>query len=568
MPTTKETPSDAEVVSHRLMLRAGLIRKVASGIYNYLPAGLRVLRKVEGIIREEMDRAGAQEVLMPSVIPAELWKESGRWDAYGKELLRFRDRADREFCLGPTHEEVITDLVRREVRSYRQLPLNLYQIQDKFRDEIRPRFGLMRGREFFMKDAYSFDADEEGAAGSYQKMYDAYSRIFRRMGLAFRAVEADTGAIGGRSSHEFMVIADSGEDAIVSCGACEYSANVEKAECGPDGSVPAATPAPGPPRKVPTPGKRTIGEVSAFLGIPPGLFFKTLLFETDKGDVAVVLSGKHEVNEVKVKNRLGADWVKLAGEERVREITGAPSGYAGPVGLSARVLADQSVRGIASGATGANEKDAHLVDVVPGRDFLPESYADLRLVEEGDRCPRCSGPIRFSRGIEVGHVFRLGTKYSVALSATYLDAFGKEQPIVMGCYGIGVGRTAAAAIEQHHDDDGIVWPISIAPFEACVLPVNTKNDGLVKEAERVGEELSARGIEVLFDDRDERAGIKFKDADLVGIPLRVTFGEKNYEAGCAEIRDRKTGRTDRVEISEVVARVCTAAQEKKKECAP
>jgi len=568
MPTTKEIPSDAEVVSHRLMLRAGLIRKVASGIYTYLPAGLRVLRKVEGIIREEMDRAGAQEVLMPSVIPAELWKESGRWDAYGKELLRFRDRADREFCLGPTHEEVITDLVRREVRSYRQLPLNLYQIQDKFRDEIRPRFGLMRGREFFMKDAYSFDADEEGAAGSYQKMYDAYSRIFRRMGLAFRAVEADTGPIGGKSSHEFMVIADSGEDAIVSCGACEYSANVEKAECGPEGSVPAATPAPGPPRKVPTPGKRTIGEVSAFLGIAPGLFFKTLLFETDKGDVAVVLSGKHEVNEVKVKNRLGADWVKLAGEERVREITGAPSGYAGPVGLSARVLADHSVRGIASGATGANEKDAHLVDVVPGRDFLPESYADLRLVEEGDRCPRCSGPIRFSRGIEVGHVFRLGTKYSVALSATYLDAFGKEQPIVMGCYGIGVGRTAAAAIEQHHDDDGIVWPISIAPFEACVLPVNTKNDGLVKEAERVGEELSARGIEVLFDDRDERAGIKFKDADLVGIPLRVTFGEKNYEAGCAEIRDRKTGRTDRVEISEVVARVCTAAQEKKKECAP
>jgi len=568
MPTTKEIPSDAEVVSHRLMLRAGLIRKVASGIYTYLPAGLRVLRKVEGIIREEMDRAGAQEVLMPSVIPAELWKESGRWDAYGKELLRFRDRADREFCLGPTHEEVITDLVRREVRSYRQLPLNLYQIQDKFRDEIRPRFGLMRGREFFMKDAYSFDADEEGAAGSYRKMYDAYCRIFRRMGLAFRAVEADTGAIGGRSSHEFMVIADSGEDAIVSCGACEYSANVEKAECGPDGSVPAATPAPGPPRKVPTPGKRTIGEVSAFLGIPPGLFFKTLLFETDKGDVAVVLSGKHEVNEVKVKNRLGADWVKLAGEERVREITGAPSGYAGPVGLPVRVLADHSVRGIASGATGANEKDAHLVDVVPGRDFLPESYADLRLVEEGDRCPRCSGPIRFSRGIEVGHVFRLGTKYSVALSATYLDAFGKEQPIVMGCYGIGVGRTAAAAIEQHHDDDGIVWPISIAPFEACVLPVNTKNDGLVKEAERVGEELSARGIEVLFDDRDERAGIKFKDADLVGIPLRVTFGEKNYEAGCAEIRDRKTGRTDRVEISEVVARVCTAAQEKKKECAP
>jgi prolyl-tRNA synthetase len=568
MPTTKETPSDAEVASHRLMLRAGLIRKVASGIYNYLPAGLRVLRKVEGIIREEMDRAGALEVLMPAVIPAELWKESGRWDAYGKELLRFRDRAEREFCLGPTHEEVITDLVRREVRSYRQLPLNLYQIQDKFRDEIRPRFGLMRGREFFMKDAYSFDADEEGAAGSYRKMYEAYCRIFRRMGLDFRAVEADTGAIGGSSSHEFMVIAESGEDAIVSCQSCHYSANVEKAECPPGEIGPGAPPATGSPRKVPTPGKRTIGEVSAFLGIDPGLLFKTLLFETEKGDVAVVLSGKHEVNEVKVKNRLGADWVKLAAEDRVRELTGAPSGYAGPVGLSVRILADHSVRNIPSGATGANEKDAHLVDVIPGRDFSPESYADLRLVEEGDRCPRCPGSLRFSRGIEVGHVFRLGTKYSKALSATYLDSGGKEKPVVMGCYGIGVGRTAAAAIEQHHDADGIIWPISIAPFEVCVLPVNMKNDELGKEAERVGEELSARGLEVLFDDREERPGIKFKDADLAGIPLRVTFGEKNFEAGFAEIRDRRTGKTERVEISGVVHRVCDAVEEKRKECAP
>ena len=568
MPTTKETPSDAEVASHRLMLRAGLIRKVASGIYNYLPAGLRVLRKVEGILREEMDRAGAQEVLMPAVIPAELWKESGRWDAYGKELLRFRDRAEREFCLGPTHEEVITDLVRREVRSYRQLPLTLYQIQDKFRDEIRPRFGLMRGREFFMKDAYSFDADEEGAAGSYRKIFEAYSRIFRRMGLDFRAVEADTGAIGGSSSHEFMVIAESGEDAIVSCQSCHYSANVEKAECPPGEIGPGADPATGSPRKVPTPGKRTIEEVSAFLGIPPGLLFKTLLFETDKGDVAVVLSGKHEVNEVKVKNRLGADWVKLAAEDRVRELTGAPSGYAGPVGLSVRILADHSVRKIPSGATGANEKDAHLVDVVPGRDFSPESYADMRLVEEGDRCPRCPGFLRFSRGIEVGHVFRLGTKYSKALSATYLDAGGKEKPVVMGCYGIGVGRTAAAAIEQHHDADGIIWPISIAPFEVCVLPVNMKNDKLGKEAERVGEELSARGLEVLFDDREERPGIKFKDADLVGIPMRVTFGEKNFEASFAEIRDRRTGKTERVEISGVVDRVCAAVEEKRKECAP
>ncbi|MGB3400773.1 MAG: proline--tRNA ligase [Candidatus Deferrimicrobiaceae bacterium] len=568
MPTTKEIPSDAEVASHRLMLRAGLIRKVASGIYNYLPAGLRVLRKVETIIREEMDRAGAQEVLMPAVIPAELWKESGRWDAYGKELLRFRDRADREFCLGPTHEEVITDLVRREVHSYRQLPLNLYQIQDKFRDEIRPRFGLMRGREFFMKDAYSFDTDEESAAGTYRKMYEAYCRIFRRMGLDFRAVEADTGAIGGSSSHEFMVIAESGEDAIVSCDRCEYSANVEKAECPPGGTDFPSTREAGSPRKVQTPGKRTIGEVSAFLGIDPGLLIKTLLFETDKGDVAVALSGKHEVNEVKVMNFLGAEWVKLAGEERVRELTGAPSGFAGPVGLRVRLLADHSVRRIASGATGANEPDAHLVDVVPGRDFRPEAYGDMRLVEEGDRCPRCPGSLRVSRGIEVGHVFRLGTKYSKSLSATYLDAGGKEQLIEMGCYGIGVGRTAAAAIEQHHDQDGIRWPISIAPFEVCVLPVNMKNAGLRNEAERVAEEISSEGIEVLFDDREERPGIKFKDADLAGIPLRVTYGEKNYEAGFAEIRDRKTGETERIPLAGITRRVCTAVEEKKKECIP
>ncbi|HEU5359756.1 MAG TPA: proline--tRNA ligase [Candidatus Deferrimicrobiaceae bacterium] len=568
MPTTKETPSDAEVASHRLMLRAGLIRKVASGIYNYLPAGLRVLRKVEQIIREEMDRAGAQEVLMPAVIPAELWKESGRWDAYGKELLRFRDRADREFCLGPTHEEVITDLVRREVRSYRQLPLNLYQIQDKFRDEIRPRFGLMRGREFFMKDAYSFDADEEGAAETYRKMYDAYCRIFRRMGLSFRAVEADTGPIGGSSSHEFMVIAESGEDAIVSCADCSYAANVEKAECPAEGGDEPAAGVPGSPRKVPTPGKRTIEEVSAFLGIDPGMLIKTLLFESDQGDVAVVLSGRYEVNEVKVKNRIGAEWVKLAGEDRVRKITGAPSGYAGPVGLAVRVLADHSVRRIASGATGANEKDAHLVDVVPGRDFRPESYADLRLVEEGDRCPRCSGPLRFSRGIEVGHVFRLGTKYSEALSAKYLDAGGKDRTIVMGCYGIGVGRTAAAAIEQHHDEDGIRWPVSIAPFEVCVLPVNMKHASLAKAAERVAQELFEKGIDVLYDDRDERPGIKFKDADLVGIPLRVTFGEKNFEAGFGEIRDRGTGATDRIELSAITARVLEAVERKRKECTP
>ncbi len=567
MPTTKETPSDAEVVSHRLMLRAGMIRKVASGIYNYLPAGLRVLRKVEKIIREEMDRAGAQEVLMPTVVPSELWKESGRWDAYGKELLRFRDRADREFCLGPTHEEVITDLVRREVRSYRQLPLNLYQIQDKFRDEIRPRFGLMRGREFFMKDAYSFDADEEGAAESYRKMYDAYCRIFSRMGLSFRAVEADTGSIGGSSSHEFMVIAESGEDAIVSCGSCSYAANLEKAECVPPAAGSPGTVAKvGSPRKVPTPGKRAIAEVASFLGIDPGNLIKTLLFESEKGDVAILVSGRYEVNEVKVKNFLGVEWVRLAPEERIRELTGAPSGYAGPVGLKLRLLADHSVRAIASGAAGANEKDAHLADVVPGRDFSPETYSDFRLVTEDDRCPRCGGALRCSRGIEVGHVFRLGTKYSKSLSATYLDAGGKERLIVMGCYGIGVGRTAAAAIEQHNDADGIVWPISIAPFEAVVVPVNVKHEGIAQESALIAGELSARGIEVLLDDRDERPGIKFKDADLCGIPVRVTFGEKNFAAGFAEVRDRRTGETERVEISRLAERVHAAVEAKRKEC--
>ena len=566
MPTTKETPSDAEVVSHRLMLRGGFIQKVASGIYTYLPAGLKVLRKVERILREEMDRAGAQEVLMPAVIPSELWKESSRWDAYGKELLRFKDRADREFCLGPTHEEVVTDLVRRLVRSYRQLPLNLYQIQDKFRDEIRPRFGLMRGREFFMKDAYSFDVDEEGAKESYRKMYEAYCRIFRRMGLDFRAVEADTGNIGGSSSHEFMVIADSGEDAIVSCASCAYGANVEKAECPVPAEGTVGSGDAGPVRKVSTPEKRTIGEVSGFLGIEPGTLIKTLLFETSAGEVAVLVSGAHEINEIKVRNFLGAEWVRLAEEPKVRELTGAPSGFAGPIGLSVRTIADHSVRSIASGATGANEKDAHLVDVVPGRDFTPEAYADLRVVREGDPCPRCGGELRVSRGIEVGHVFRLGRKYSEKMHAVALDAEGKEQVVAMGCYGIGVGRTAAAAIEQHHDGDGMVWPISIAPFEVTIIPVNVKNADVAAAASMLASGLDAQGVEVLLDDREERPGIKFKDADLVGIPVRVTLGEKNVAAGFGELRDRKTGETVRVELPKLEEAVLKMVARKKAEC--
>jgi prolyl-tRNA synthetase len=418
-----------------------------------------------------------------------------------------------------------------------------------------------------MKDAYSFDADDEGAAESYRKMYDAYCRIFRRMGLDFRAVEADTGNIGGSSSHEFMVIADSGEDAIVSCGSCAYGANVEKAECSPySAAVPAATK--GEPRKVATPGKRTIEEVSVFLGIDPATLIKTLLFETSVGDVAVLVSGAHEVNEIKVKNHLGADFVRLAGEERVREMTGAPSGFAGPVGLSVRVIADHSVRAIASGATGGNEKDVHLVDVVPGRDFTPEGYADLRMVREGDPCPRCGGALRFSRGIEVGHVFRLGTKYSEAMRAVYLDEGGKERLAVMGCYGIGVGRTAAAAIEQNHDDDGIVWPISIAPFEIAVIPVNVKQADVMAAAESVAAVLDAHGVEVFLDDREERPGIKFKDADLTGIPVRITLGEKNVAAGFGEIRDRKTGETVRIPLAALANEAIALVERKKEECAP
>jgi prolyl-tRNA synthetase len=403
-------------------------------------------------------------------------------------------------------------------------------------------------------------------------MYDAYCRIFRRMGLDFRAVEADTGSIGGSSSHEFMVLADSGEDAIVSCASCSYGANVEKAECNPPDAetTPAGTGAAkgGAPRKVPTPGMRTIEEVSAFLAIDPATLIKTLLFETSAGDVAVLVSGAHEVNEVKVKNHLGVDYVRLAGEERVRERTGAPSGFAGPVGLSVRTIADHSVRTIASGATGANEKDLHLVDVVPGRDFLPEGYADLRMVREGDICPRCGGTLRFSRGIEVGHVFRLGTKYSEAMRAVYLDEGGKERIAVMGCYGIGVGRTAAAAIEQNHDDDGIVWPISIAPFEVAILPVNMKQADVTTAAERVAADLDARGVEVFLDDREERPGIKFKDADLAGIPVRITLGEKNVAAGFGEIRDRKTGETFRVPLAELANEATALVGRKKAECAP
>lgn len=540
LPTLKETPADAEVTSHQLMLRAGMIRKVAAGIYNYLPFGLRAIRKVEKIVREEMERSGAIELLMPMVIPAELWQESGRWEDYGKELLRLKDRKDGPFCLGPTHEEVITDVVRGTVRSYRQLPLNLYQIQTKFRDEIRPRFGLMRGREFIMKDAYSFDLDEAGADVAYEKMYRAYCRIFERCGLKFRAVEADTGNIGGTSSHEFMVLADSGEDAIVSCDSCSYAANIEKAELmAPEN--PAAAPAEDLVR-VATPGRKTIEEVAAFLQTAPERLVKTLLLETDGGEtVAVLLRGDRELNDIKLCRLLDCNHVELATEETVQRLTGAPSGFSGPVGLSMRILADCEVRGMSDFITGANEADCHYRGVNPGRDFTVEAFADLRLARAGDPCPRCAGKLEIWRGIEVGHIFKLGTKYSAALGATVLDDAGQERPLFMGCYGIGIGRTVAAAIEQNHDQNGIIFPLPIAPFQVLISVVNPREEQVLAAAEKLYGELRQLGVEVLIDDRDERPGSKFKDADLVGIPLRVTVGSRGLKENAVELQERRSG---------------------------
>ena len=554
IPTLKETPADAEVISHQLMLRAGMIRKVASGIYNYLPLGLRTIRKVEKIVRAEMDRAGAIEILMPMANPAELWQESGRWEKYGKELLRFKDRKEAEFCMGPTHEEVVTDIVRREVRSYRQMPLNLYQIQTKFRDEIRPRFGLMRGREFIMKDAYSFDVNEAGAIAAYDKMYQAYRRIFARCGLNFRAVEADSGAIGGSYSHEFMVLADSGEDAIVSCSACQYAANIEKAEARPL-SVPEHSD-PRPLEKVATPGQRSIEEVSTFLKIAASETVKCLIFVADGEPVAVLLRGDHELNEIKLAKVLGANELALADEALVSKVTSAPVGFAGPIGLSIRVIADLAVEGLRNVVVGANAADLHLKNANPGRDFTPGLYADLRNVVHGDLCPRCEGgQLEMWRGVEVGHVFKLGTRYSEAMKASFLDNDGKEQFVYMGCYGIGIGRTAAAAIEQNHDAGGIIWPMAIAPFEVIVTMLNPNDESVRTAAEALYAELQGLGVDVLLDDRDERAGSKFADAELIGIPLRVTVGGRGVKDGILELQERRGGEKELIAIDAMAAAV-------------
>ncbi|HIJ79183.1 MAG: proline--tRNA ligase [Desulfobulbaceae bacterium] len=551
IPTLKETPSEAEVISHQLLLRAGFIRKLSSGIYSYLPLGLAAIRKVEQIVRQEMVRAGAQELLLPMVQPGDLWQESGRWEKYGPELLRFTDRHGRESCLGPTHEEVITDLVRMNVHSYRDLPLNLFQIQTKFRDEIRPRFGLMRGREFIMKDGYSFDATEESADKTYMAMHQAYHRIFTRCGLAFRAVEADTGTIGGSFSHEFMVLADTGEDTIVICKNCEYAANMEKAGYR-EPAKPDTVPALKELTKVETPGKRKVEAVTEFLGISAKELIKTMIFMADEKPVAVLLRGDHEVQSVKLANALGVndDNLRLADDKEVFDATGVPSGYLGPIGLKIPVLADLEITRMYNFAIGANEKNHHFTNANLGRDFEVKTITDLRMVTEEDNCPKCGGALSLTKGIEVGHIFKLGTSYSKALKATFLDNQGEERPFIMGCYGIGVSRTVAAAIEQNHDKDGIIFPLPITPFQVIILNLSPKDEEISAAASKLYDYLRSEGIEVLLDDRDERPGSKFKDADLIGIPYRVMVGKSFSNEGMLEIRTRADGKTTTLTLDE------------------
>lgn len=539
-PTLREVPAEAEVVSHQLMLRAGFMRKAAGGIYTYLPLAWRVLKKIERIVREEMDAKGSQELLMPIVQPAEIWQESGRWDVYGAEMFRLQDRHNRCFCLGPTHEEMVTTLIRGDVRSYRQLPLSVYQIQNKYRDERRPRFGLMRGREFIMKDAYSFDRDEAGLDRSYQDMYDAYTNIFTRCGLNFRPVEADSGAIGGSGSHEFMVIADSGEAEIVFCTSCDYAANVEKAELFP---LEAEEEAMLTKEEVVTPDCKTIADVCAYLKLPVDHSVKAVAYNSEKGLILCFVRGDHEVNEIKVINTCGVIDLEMATEEQLAA-AGTVGGYMGPVGIDNKkviVVVDATVMKMHSVCCGANKEGFHFINVNPDRDFTPTYVADIRLIQEGDPCPHCGGEVSKARGIEVGQVFKLFTKYSSALKATYLDENGKEQPMVMGCYGVGVSRTMAAAIEQNYDDNGIIWPIEIAPYHVLVVPVNTKDEASAAKAEEIYMQLKKVGLETVIDDRNERPGVKFKDADLIGYPLRVVVGPKTLTEGKLEVKIRKTG---------------------------
>ncbi len=557
LPTLKETPAEAELISHKLMLRAGLIRKLTSGVFSWLPLGVRAVRAIERIVREEMTAAGAQEVLLPIMQPRELWEESGRWAVYGPTMMKLKDRAGREFGLGPTHEEVITDLVRHEIRSYRDLPKNLFQIGTKFRDEIRPRFGVMRGREFLMKDGYSFHADAASLDATYRAMYDAYGNICRRCGCTYAAVEADSGPIGGAQSHEFMILADSGEDLVIACTACGYGANVERAE-GVDVPAPATVPAATGGTAVHTPNLHAVEEVASFLKLQSRDLIKTMVYVGDGTPVVVLIRGDRAINEVKLKNILAVNDLALADDATVAKVTGAPTGFAGPVGLSGvRLLADWTVRGMVNAATGANRADYHLTGVQPG-DFSVDAWADLLTVAADDPCPRCGKPLAARRGIEMGHVFKLGTKYSEKLGATFLTEQGEAAAMLMGCYGIGVTRMVAAVIEQHHDDKGIIWPREVAPFSVQIVALGKPGDATMAAAETVYRELARTGMAVLLDDRDERPGVKFNDADLIGSPLRLTVGAKGLARGIVELRERRSGNVTEVPVDNPAPAVALA----------
>ncbi|RFU61562.1 proline--tRNA ligase [Peribacillus glennii] len=557
IPTLREVPADAEIKSHQLLLRAGFMRQNASGVYSFMPLGKKVLQKIEAIIREEMDAAGAVELLMPALQQAELWQESGRWYSYGPELMRLKDRNEREFALGATHEEVITSLIRDEVKSYKRLPLSLYQIQTKFRDEKRPRFGLLRGREFIMKDAYSFHANQESLDEVYQKLFTAYSNIFRRCGLNFRAVIADSGAMGGKDTHEFMVLSDVGEDTIAYSDTSNYAANIEMAPVVAKYEKP--TEAERELEKVHTPGKKSIQEVSEFIHAKAKDCIKSLLFKVDGKNVLVLVRGDHEVNDIKLKNYYAASVVELAEPEETKQILGCSIGSLGPVNVSGdvEILADHAVGAIVNGVCGANEEDYHYTNLNPGRDFSDVAYTDLRFILEGDPSPDGEGTIQFAKGIEVGHVFKLGTRYSEAMGASFLDENGRSQPMIMGCYGIGVSRTLAAVAEQFNDENGLLWPENLAPFKIHVIPVNVKDESQAKLAEDLYSDLRKQGYEVLMDDRQERPGVKFADSDLIGIPVRITVGKKAADS-IVEVKLRKNGEVhevNREKLSEMLGQI-------------
>ncbi len=555
IPTLKEDPTDADITSHRLMMRAGLMRKVTSGAYTYLPLGLLALRKAEQIVREEMNRAGAIEILMPSLQPEELWAESGRLTSFGPDLVKHVDRHGKTLIFGPTHEEVVTDLVRNHINSYKQLPINFYQIQTKFRDEVRPRFGVLRSKEFLMKDAYSFNRDEASLEESYRAMYDAYSRICERAGLPYVVVEADSGAIGGSVNHEFMVPCEVGEALIALCS-CGYAANTERAATGP---LPAeSASAPRALSTVDTPGMATIKDVSAFLKITPSRLIKTLIYVADGKPVAALVRGDHDLNESKLRVHLSADTLELASPAVISEATGAPVGFAGPVGLDIPIVVDRAVAALAWGATGANKADAHLVNVVPGRDFTFTASADIHVATEGDLCPSCGKPFEIRRGIEMGHIFKLGAKYSKAMGAKFLDENGKEQTLIMGCYGIGINRIVAAMIETSFDDKGIIWKAGLAPFQVEIVALDLKDPDVKAAAEDLYKALTEKGIEVLFDDRDLSPGIKFNDADLIGMPLRVTVGKRSLKAGGVEVKARNSADSKVVPLASAAAEIAQA----------